>query len=151
MFEKASGQKIKEAIKKAGYTQEKFSKKIATKQSMISQWIIGKRNPTLRSLEKIAVATGKPLSYFFDNADSSLSDISVYGKTFGVVGHQNKVNTVNVNEQLKDYNKLLADKKDTEIELLKKEIENLKLKLEIEQLKNGKKEIIKNDKLRTRT
>ena len=49
---------------------------------------------------------------------------------------------------MKDYNKLLADKKDTEMELLKKnvrsrvvekEIENLKLKLEIEQLKNGKK------------
>ncbi|MCA6072882.1 MAG: hypothetical protein LE178_05035 [Endomicrobium sp.] len=50
---------------------------------------------------------------------------------------------------MKDYNKLLADKKDTEMELLKKnvrsrvvekEIENLKLKLEIEQLKNGKKD-----------
>jgi hypothetical protein len=52
--------------------------------------------------------------------------VSVYGKAFGVVGHQNKINTESVNGQLKDYSKLLADKKDTKTELLKKDIEILK-------------------------
>jgi transcriptional regulator with XRE-family HTH domain len=61
-------------------TLKKKFKKITTKQSMISQWITGKRNPTLRSLEKIAVVTGKPLSYFIYDSNNASVNFNVQKK-----------------------------------------------------------------------
>jgi transcriptional regulator with XRE-family HTH domain len=81
MYEKVAIKKIKKAIKETGLTQEKFAKKIQTGRSMISQWIIGNRNPSMKSLVKIASATGKPLSYFFDDAiKEQPSDFELFKK-----------------------------------------------------------------------
>lgn len=108
MFQKVSGQKIKQAIKESGMTQEKFSKKINSGRSMISQWIIGKRNPSLRSLEKIAMATGKPLSFFVENSgNTQVGDNNT-------VGNNNNADTIAIMkkyiEKLEEENKSLKTK-----------------------------------------
>jgi transcriptional regulator with XRE-family HTH domain len=131
MFEKVSGQRIKKAIKDAGYTQKEFVKKIGlANRSIVSQWITGAYNPSLKSLEKIAVTTGKPISYFFD---------SVGGEVFEVFGHQGQGSTVNIN------NSLEKCKKDTEMELMRKDSELLKKDKEIELMRKNS-ELLKKDK-----
>jgi SOS-response transcriptional repressor LexA len=68
MFEKIDGQKIKQAIKEAGYTQEGFAEKIGTNRVVISNWIRGIRNIKPDTLKKIAELTNKSLKFFIDNS-----------------------------------------------------------------------------------
>lgn len=110
MYRKVCGEKIKKAIKNAGFTQQKFGKKINTEQSMISQWIIGKRNPSLKSLEKIALATGKPLNFFLENSNFD--------------SYNSANSTVIVNE--KDYEQMQKEN-----ELLRRELEIIKKEKEL--------------------
>jgi transcriptional regulator with XRE-family HTH domain len=112
MIKKYTAQKIKEVVKETGLTQGKFAKKIGIGESMISQWLAGSKNPSLATLRKIAKATGYPLSYFLRDYDS---DTIVNTGSNSIVG---KNQNVNGNETL-------------EIDLLKKEIENLKLKMDL--------------------
>lgn len=106
MKENELGKIIKDAVKKTGLTQQNFAKKIKVGESMISQWISGKRNPSLASLKKISKETGVPLKLFLNNSiDKNLKDIDDIE-----------------NISLKKENLLLKK----EIELLKKEIEILK-------------------------
>lgn len=127
MFERVSGKKIKQAIKESGYTQEKFAKKIKTDQSMISQWIIGKRNPKESSLKKIANATGKPLSYFID--DDSINASNIKGRGDIVVGKSNIIRRTNT-----IYNTHKSELLEKEMELLKRENEILKKEIELNKL-----------------
>jgi transcriptional regulator with XRE-family HTH domain len=90
------GNRLKQAIREMGLNQGEFAKMIQVKQPMVSSWITGNSSPNSASLRKIAQATGKPLQFFFDNAESNQS-----------ASAQNKDNSV-------------------EIELLKKEIDHLK-------------------------
>ena len=71
MFEKISGKKIKEAIKKAGFTQVEFAKKLNCKQSYISQMINETTNVSEETLKKISVLTKQPLNYFVDTPQNS--------------------------------------------------------------------------------
>jgi transcriptional regulator with XRE-family HTH domain len=108
------GTKIKQAIREMGLNQGEFAQKIQVKQQLVSAWITGYNNPSTTSLKKIAQATGKPLQFFFDNGENNQA-----------ANAQNN----------KDYS--------LEIELLKKEIENLKTKydnltLKIELMKRNK-------------
>ena len=60
-------QKIRQAMKEAGLTQQKLADKLGITNPVINVWVTGKRNPTVESLKKIAQATGKPYSYFVDD------------------------------------------------------------------------------------
>jgi transcriptional regulator with XRE-family HTH domain len=125
MFKKVSGQRIKKAIKDAGYTQEEFAKKIGlSNRSMISQWIVGAYNPSSRYLEKIADATGKPFDYFFAPPFNS-AEVNGNGNIVNTGQSQTVINSSDITSLKKDN------------ELLKKDMEILKLQVEL--LKKDKK------------
>lgn len=65
--EKNMGEKIRQAIKESGLTQQKLADKIGTSNPVVNVWVTGKRNPTTSSLKKIAEATGKPYSFFVED------------------------------------------------------------------------------------
>lgn len=64
------GEKIRQAIKEAGLTQQKLADKLGITNPVVNVWVQGKRNPTTSSLKKIAEATGKPFSFFISEKDS---------------------------------------------------------------------------------
>ena len=64
MVKKTIGEKIRDAVKKTGLTQQEFCKRIGIGESVISRWLKGNRNPSITSLKKIADATNTPLNYF---------------------------------------------------------------------------------------
>lgn len=109
MFEKISGQKIKQAIKAAKLTQTQVAKKMGCDQSFISQMINEKTNISLDNLKKIAEITKKPLSFFVDE------------KSYA---EENNSDSISV----KDFFEERMKRFEAEIELLKKEIEVLKIK-----------------------
>ena len=78
------GEKIKEAVKKTGLTQTEFERKFDISENLVSRWIKGDRNPSIKSLKKIAEATKTPLNFFLDNNltyDSSLTkETNIYEK-----------------------------------------------------------------------
>ncbi|MDR3112237.1 MAG: helix-turn-helix domain-containing protein, partial [Elusimicrobiota bacterium] len=77
MFEKVSGEQIKQALKEAELTQEECSKITKINRVQLSDYITGKRNPKRETLEKIAKATKKPLEYFaINNSAISTGDIT---------------------------------------------------------------------------
>lgn len=68
------GEKIRQAIKEAGLTQQKLADKLGITNPVVNVWVTGKRNPTASSLKKIAEATGKPYAYFIGaNEDNEFS------------------------------------------------------------------------------
>ena len=116
-------EKIKRVIKESGYFQKDFAKKFGLGASVITQWMSGSRNPSLASLRKIAAATGKPLSYFFENYQE-------------IKEHSNNVTqTVDV---VVSHTETALLKKDAEIELLKKNNELLKKDYRITEERQGK-------------
>ena len=60
------GEKIRQAMKEAGFTQQKLADKLGITNPVVNVWVTGKRKPTIDSLKKIAAATNKPYSYFMD-------------------------------------------------------------------------------------
>lgn len=109
-------QKLKLAMLEKGFNQVSLAKKIGIKSNSISQWLTGKNNPKLTTLEKVAKATGKPVNYFFSDESTSQN----------IIGNHN---AQTVEQKDNDFKK--------EIELLKAKlevqaitIENLKLRLE---------------------
>ena len=69
MVKLSVGEKIRNAVKKTGLTQQEFCKKIGIGESVISRWLKGNRNPSITSLKKIAEATDTPLNYFLGIED----------------------------------------------------------------------------------
>lgn len=59
------GEKIRQAIKEAGLTQQKLADKLGITNPVVNVWVTGKRNPTSATIKKIADATGKPYDFFF--------------------------------------------------------------------------------------
>lgn len=104
--------KIKAAMQGAGFTQQGLADELGIKHPTVNSWVTGKRNPTVTTLKKIAQATGKPLSFFFDS--------SITSNSHNIAGHDNNIAISSDVESLKK-----------DMLLVKKEIEILKLKLEI--------------------
>ncbi|MGN0016035.1 MAG: helix-turn-helix domain-containing protein [Candidatus Avelusimicrobium sp.] len=111
MTEKEFVKKIKIALAEAGLNQSELAKKMGIKKQAVSNWFAGYRKPKVETLQKIAEATGKPLNYFFENK--------------GNIGNSGGNNTFNNNS--------FAD-----LELIKKDIEILKLRVQILEGKKGK-------------
>lgn len=58
-------------------TQQKLAKELGIAQTDISRWLGGHRNPSLKSIEKIADYFSVPLNYFIENfKDTKNKDIS---------------------------------------------------------------------------
>jgi transcriptional regulator with XRE-family HTH domain len=109
MASKKVREAIRKAVKESGYTHIKFAKKIGVGATMVSQWVSGARNPSLKNLQKISKATGVPLNFFLEN---SIRDVKGTNFSINSVGQGN----INISK---------------DIELLKKENELLKRELEI--------------------
>jgi transcriptional regulator with XRE-family HTH domain len=114
--------KIKQALFDANLTQKELSRKVGISQHQVSNLVCGGGSTKFKTLKKIARATNKPLSYFIDDSQTNIST----GDNV-VIGKNHNVNSgVNSKEAL-------------EIELLKKEVENLKLKMDLMLEKEKKK------------
>jgi transcriptional regulator with XRE-family HTH domain len=94
--------RIKQALFDANLNQRELSRKVGVSETHVSNWICGHRNPRLKNLKKISQLTHKPLSYFLDDANTIV-----------------------------EKDKSIVSKELLEIELLKKEVENLKLKVDL--------------------
>lgn len=110
--------KLKLAMLESGLNQTKLAKKLGIKSAAVSKWIVGQGNPKFSTLEDIAKATNKPLNYFFDNSSTKI------GGDYITADNSSKVKKEN-NFQ-KDLKILQA-----EIEILKKQIENINLKIDL--------------------
>lgn len=117
--EQIVGKKIKAAMIEADLSPKELAKKLGITQAAISRWIVGKGNPKVSTLQKFAEATGKTLNYFFDN--NNIGD----NNTIAIGGQ--KANSAAIELLRKD------------IELLKKEIDNINLRLQLNQNKKRKK------------
>jgi transcriptional regulator with XRE-family HTH domain len=93
-----------------------------------------RRNPSLKTLRKIAAATGKPLSYFLE--DDKLTQTAAGNNNFQQVGNQKNLNNF-TDAKIKNLEK---ENKELNAKILKLEKETLKLKEETAYLK-GKLEV----------
>jgi len=56
------GKKIKALRKQSGLTQKKLAERLCITHQSISDWELGKKNPTLETLKKLAGALGVSVS-----------------------------------------------------------------------------------------
>lgn len=59
------GHRIKEAREEAGLTQEQIAPRVGISLSSYCRYEQGVTEPSVKRLQQIATATGKPLSFFF--------------------------------------------------------------------------------------
>lgn len=119
MVKKTVAEKIAQAIKEKGLTQQQFCKKYGLGESVVSRWLKGNRNPSIKSLKVIANATGLPLNYFLDDSQKNFENS-------GIIGDNNS-------------NNFNSDMKDIKIQLQDHEIRLLKLENEILRKETNKK------------
>jgi transcriptional regulator with XRE-family HTH domain len=84
-------ERIKRAVKEAGYSQAEFGQKFGIGKTLIAQWSMGNRNPSLRSIKIIAKGTGKPLAYFLDDSN-------------GAVNYNGQISTDEIDDLLREWN-----------------------------------------------
>lgn len=61
------GEKIKQAINLTGITQAELAHKLNIAPGSLAQWINGRRNPSMKTLERIAITLDIPISFFLSN------------------------------------------------------------------------------------
>lgn len=76
--------KLKLAMLESGFNQVSLAKKLGIKSASVSQWLTGKNNPKISTLEKLAKATGKPVNYFFDSSTQVSGNSNVVGKNINI-------------------------------------------------------------------
>lgn len=57
-------ERIKKAIKEAGFTQKQMAEKMGITQPTFNTFVRGKNRPSIKTLKKIAQITNKNLEYF---------------------------------------------------------------------------------------
>ncbi|MBI2357039.1 HAD hydrolase-like protein [Candidatus Dojkabacteria bacterium] len=72
-MESTIGKKIKDLRTEKGITQKSLSEKIGCTEIMISRYELGISQVSIPQLEKVSKVLGKPVAYFFDGGDSTLS------------------------------------------------------------------------------
>ncbi len=122
MSKNKTGKLIEIAMSEKDLTQKMLAEKLNVKQSMISQWITGKSNPKISTLQKIAKALDMPIDYFVEEEEN--------------IAEINSKIKIDINKMSKKDIELLLNEKDIKILKLEKEI--LSLKLENEMLRNNK-------------
>jgi transcriptional regulator with XRE-family HTH domain len=68
MVSPSIGIRIQQAREELGITQQELAARLGCTQAALSNYELGKRRLYLASLERIASALGKPLSYFTEPA-----------------------------------------------------------------------------------
>ena len=112
--------KLKLAMLESGFNQVSLAEKLGIKPASISQWLTGKNNPKISTLEKVAKITGKPVNYFFDNS------VSVKGNS-NIVGKNNKASSDDLQKDMQ----ILSTKielLEAKLQILETEIKSLKHK-----------------------
>ncbi len=116
-----NGEKLKTAIKSAGYNQEEFAKAVKTNRAVVSKWING-QTPSTNSLKKISKVLNIPISYFLsENKSADVSSAADINSKVDLIMEKNKT----MDEKMKRYeaeNNLLKK----EIEIFRNEIKSLK-------------------------
>nr|DAG77163.1 MAG TPA: Repressor protein CI [Caudoviricetes sp.] len=107
-------EKLKIALLQSGLNQVSLAKKLGIQAGSVSKWMTGENNPKISTLEKIAAATGKSVNYFFDNSTELSGNHNIVS---GSVGSNKNFNF------------------EKELELIKKELEAHRYKLENLELK----------------
>ncbi len=69
------GKKLKIAIINTGISQEEFAKKLKINRALVSQWITGFRNPSMKNLDKISKILELPISYFIEEKSENKTNI----------------------------------------------------------------------------
>lgn len=64
------GERIKQARKVAGISQEELAQKIGTRQSQVTRWETDQAEPRISFLKKITETTGVPLSALMGENDN---------------------------------------------------------------------------------
>lgn len=104
--------KLKLAMAEKYITQTSLAEHLGLSQSAVSAWFKGKGTPDLETLIKSSEFLDKPLNYFFADGGDNI-----------VAGRDNNANK---SSERKDLQLLKA-----EMEIVKKEIENINLKIEL--------------------
>ncbi len=60
---------FKKILYERGFTQQEFAEKLGVDQVMISQWMNAARNPSIKSIRKIAEVLEVPLNYFIETSE----------------------------------------------------------------------------------
>ena len=110
--------KLKFAMLENGLNQVSLAKKLGLRSASVSKCFLGENNPKISTLEKIAKVTNKPVNYFFDNSTE-------------VNGSRNNVFCSGGESREKDLEK--------EIQLIKKELEVHRYRIENLELRIGRK------------
>ena len=108
------------ALLDSGINQTKLAKELGISRQSLSEWLSSSANPKLEYVRKIAKITGKPINYFFENSCNRVGNNS----------------TFTVAESSVPYEYSFMQK---EIEIIKKDIENLNLRMQILEGKKKKK------------
>lgn len=93
------GKKLKIAMINANISQEEFAKKLEVNRALVSQWITGFRNPSMKNLQKISRILKLPISYFIDNKNeennenSSIKEITLKGIENRLLAEIKKLNS----------------------------------------------------------
>lgn len=70
-----TGQRIKEARKKAGLTQKELGAKLGITYQTLAQWENDLRNPKIETLQRIAAALGIPVSALVGSSDELQAEV----------------------------------------------------------------------------
>lgn len=106
-------EKLKIAMLQSGLNQVSLAKKLGIQAGSVSKWMTGENNPKISTLEKIAKATGKPVNYFFDNSADVSGDHNIVQSSVGKTTLEKDIELI---------------KKELEVQRYK--LENLELKIE---------------------
>lgn len=119
--------KIRMAMKEAGFTQQGLADVLGITNPVVNTWVTGKRNPTVRTLKKIAAATGKPLDFFLQE-DNSVNQ-QANGNSGVIMGNNNS----NVNNVAASHGGAEAEIKElaAKVEQMGKDIQILNLKMDL--------------------
>ena len=112
-------EKIKIAMLKKGFNQTKMAKQLGITNQAFSSWLLDCPNPKTETLNKISKILDVPINYFFDKSPI-------------ITGDNNTVNSKVSSE--KDI--IIIQQ---EIALMKKDIENINLRMQILEGKKKKK------------
>lgn len=109
-------------LKEKNITQKKLAQLLNTKESVISLWVTGKTKPSSKSILKLAEIFDIPVGELFDKKQNTFDNMqkSYDNKNIDLI-----INLIQENNK----------KFESEISLLKKEIELLKIKLKAVKLK----------------
>jgi len=114
--------KIKLAMLDSGLNQTQLAKEIGISRQSLSEWLSSCENPKLENIKKIAKATNKPVNYFFENSGNNI----VNNKDTNMFANDG-LGTGNVANKMPDNVRLTLLEKD--LEILKQKVEILELKI----------------------